>query len=219
MNIIIAGGGKLAYFLCRAIQSKGHKVILINSSYQECKWLARHLKAIIVHGDAGDPKVLKEAGIEGVDQVLAVTSKDEDNLVICQLADLQFKVPRSIAIVNDPDHAEVFKRLGVTAVSPIRILSSIIEERAHYDQITNLIPISEGKVNLTEVELSASAPVVGKSLLNLKLPSNTLIAIILRNDKPIVPGGTTVLEVGDRLFVITLPENHGISIKLLTGEK
>lgn len=218
MNILLIGGGQITYFLGRTLISKGHKLTVINNDKDECVWLSRHLKAIIVQGDGSDPVVLEEAGIESMDQVLAVTLHDEDNLVIGQLADLKYQVPRTLAIVNDPDLENVFKELGVTAISTSRILASIIEERASYEQVTNLIPISEGKVNLTEIRLTENSPVIGKPLLQITLPKESLICLIIRNDVPVIPRGHTVLCENDRLFIITLPENHGESIKSLTGE-
>ncbi len=218
MNILIIGEGKIIYFLGRTLISKGHTVTIINQNETECVWLARNLKAVIVHGDGSDPNILSEAGIERMDEILAITSRDEDNLVIAQLADFHFKVPKRIALVHDPDHEKVFNQLGITAISTIRIIANIIEERARLEQITNLSPIIENKVNLTEIELTNASPATGKTLMELGMPKDTLIAIIMRDNVPIVPGGMTRLRGGDRLFVVTLPENHGAALKLLTGE-
>jgi trk system potassium uptake protein TrkA len=151
--------------------------------------------------------------------VLSVTPNDQDNLVICQLADIRFHVPRTLALVNDPDNEEVFRQLGITAAfSTTRILSNLIEQRASFEDIINLIPVGEGKVNVTEVVLGESSPVVGRPLIDIALPENSLIATIMRNGQPIVPRGATVLQVGDRLIVMTLPENHGQVLRLLTGD-
>ncbi|MEA3476499.1 MAG: NAD-binding protein [Candidatus Cloacimonadota bacterium] len=218
MNILIVGGGKVVYFLCRTFLSKGYKVTVINRDQDECTWLARRLKVTVVYGDGSDSQILEEAGADAADAVLAVTPNDQDNLEICQLADLRFRVQRTLALVNDPDNEEVFRQLGITAAfSTTRILSSLIEQRAGFEEITNLIPASEGKVNITEVVLKETSPVVGQPLIDIALPENSLVASILREGQAIIPRGTTVLQDGDHLIVISLPENLGQVLKALTG--
>lgn len=219
MNVLVVGGGKVIYFLCRTFISKGYKVTVINRDKDECIRLARRLKITVVYGDGSDPQILEEAGADTTDAVLAVTPNDQDNLVICQLADLRFRVPRTLALVNDPDNEEVFRQLGITAVfSTTRILSSLIEQRSGFEEIVNLIPVGEGKVNVTEVMLKETSPVVGRSLRDITLPENSIVACVLSNDKLIIPRGTTVLQNRDRIIVISLPENHGQVLKALTGD-
>ncbi|MDD5766366.1 MAG: TrkA family potassium uptake protein [Candidatus Marinimicrobia bacterium] len=219
MKILIVGGGKVIYFLCRTFVSKGYIVTVINRDHDECVRLSRRLKVTVVHGDGSDPQILEEAGAFTANAILAITPNDEDNLVICQLADLQFHIPRTLALVNDPDNEEVFRQLGIkTALSTTYILSSLIEQRASFDEITNLIPVGEGKVNVMELLLNENSPVVGQTLRDIAMPENSLVAVILRDDETIVPRGATVLQSADRLIVMTLPENYSQVLKKLTGE-
>ncbi|OHB64550.1 MAG: potassium transporter TrkA [Planctomycetes bacterium RBG_13_62_9] len=219
MNTLIVGGGKLVYFLCRTFLSKGYRVTIVNRNRGECVWLARRLKATVVYGEGSDPHVLEEAQADGVDAVLAVTPNDEDNLMVCQLASLQFGVPHTLALVNDPDNEEVFRKLGVTAAfSTTGLLSSLIEQKAAFEDITSLISVAGGKVNVTEIVLREGAPVIGLALADLGLPPDSLIASILRDERPIIPRGVTTLRAQDRLIVVTLPENHGRVLKMLTGD-
>jgi trk system potassium uptake protein TrkA len=219
MRVIIVGGGKTLYFLCRNFAAKGYEVTIINRNKDECVQLARQLSAMVVHGDGSDAGILKEAGAMGADAVLAITPYDQDNLVICQLASTQFGVPKAVALANDPDNAEVFNKLGVFAFSTTHIVGSLIEQRMSLEQITNLLPVGEGRVNVTEIVLDAVSPVSGKRLKDINLPVNALVAVIIRGNQPIVPRGSNELLAGDRLVLITLPENHGPALKVLTGEK
>jgi trk system potassium uptake protein TrkA len=218
MHILIVGGQKVVYFLSRTFLSKGYQVTIINRDKEECTLLARRLKATVVFGDGSDPRILEDAEADAADALLAVTPYDQDNLVICQLAELCFHIPRRLALVNDPENEQVFSKLGITAVSTTRILSSLIEQRAGFEEIINLIPIDEGKVNLTEVVLHETSPVIGRPLRDIALPENSLVAYILRQAQPIVPRGPTILQTQDRLIVITLPENHGQVLRALTGD-
>jgi trk system potassium uptake protein TrkA len=218
MKVIIVGGGKTLYFLCRSFTAKGYEVVIINRNRGECVQLARQLYALVICGDGSDASILKEAGAMSADVVLAITPNDEDNLVICQLASIQFGVPRAIALANDPDNAEIFEKLGVSAFSTTHIVGSLIEQRASLEQIINLLPVGEGRVNVTEIVLDLDSPVAGKLLKDVVLPENALVAVVIRDNQPIVPRGANQLLAGDRVVLITLPENHGSVLRVFTGE-
>lgn len=219
MNILIVGGGSVVFFLARTFISKGHHVTVINRDAKEGASLARSLKAKIVLGDGSDPQILEEASAYLMDALLAVTPNDQDNLVICQLADRRFHVPKTLALVNDPDNEQVFVKIGVTtAFSTTRILASLIEQRTGFEDIINLLPVGEGSVNITEITLNDKSPVIGKSLKEIHLPENSLIGVLLRDSVPVIPQGSTILLSGDRLIVITMPANHGLVLKTLTGK-
>lgn len=218
MKILIVGGGKTVYFLCRTFASKGHDVTVIAPDHAECTAMARRLRATVICADGSNPLVLQEAGAEAADAVLAVTPNDEDNLVVCQLAALRFKVPRVLAAVSDPDNEAAFQRLRVPAFSTTRAIAEMIEMRSALDTVHNVFSFGGGRVNFTEVILEAASPVVGKQLLALDLPANALIATIQRGSEVIVPHGEATLRAGDRVVLVTVPENHGPVLKMLTGE-
>jgi len=219
MKILVVGQGRLVYFLCRTFLSKNYAVTIIDPDREECTWLARHLKAVVVHGDGSDPRLLEEAGAEGVNAVVAITPRDEDNLAVCQLAQHYFTIPRTLALVNDPAQEQVFKDLGVgSAFSITQIISSLIEQRVDSGDIINLIPVGEGKVNLTEVILNPDSPAAGQALADIALPEGSLVACVFRGEETMIPRGGTVLLAGDRLVLMTLPENHGRVVQLLTEE-
>lgn len=219
MKVLMVGSGKMLYFLCRNFTAKGYEVVIINRNREECVQLARQLSAVVVCGDGSDAGILKEAGAMGAGVVLAITPNDQDNLIICQLASLQFGVPRAVALANDPDNTDVFEKLGVSAFSTTHIVSSMIEQRASLEQITNLLSVGEGRVNITEIIISADSPVAGKLLKDIDLPGNALVAVVIRNNQPIVPRGANQLLKGDRVVLITVPENHGLVLKSFTGER
>ena len=219
MKIIIAGSGKPLYHLCRNFIGKGHQVTVINDNKDECIRLSRELKASIIFGDASDSRILSEAGAMKADVVLAVTPQDQNNLIICQLAFLQYETPRVIAMANDPENVDIFRKMGVSAFSTTHIISSLIEQRASIEQVMNLYPIAEGQVNLTEIMLENDSPVVGKVLKEINLPDNALVAVVIRDGRPIIPRGGNQLLAGDRIILITLPENHGSVLKTFTGER
>lgn len=219
MNIILAGSGKTLYFLCRSFASKGYEVAVINGNMEECSRLSRQLKARVVFGDSSDPGILRDAGAMEADAVLAITDSDQTNLVTCQLAAGLFGVKRVVALSNDPDNEAVFAKLGVPSFSTASMVGSLVVQKASTELVTNLIPVSGGRVLVTEIVLSQDSPILGLELKDLSLPENSLVAVILRKGEPIVPGGSCRLMKDDRVVLVTLPENHGTVLRTFTGEQ
>jgi len=209
----------VVYFLSRSFLSKGHTVVIVNRDAEECHWFARRLKATVIHGDGSYPRILDDAGADDADAVLAMTPRDEDNLIISQIAERRFGVARTVAVVSDPDNEEVFPKLGVkNVVSITRILSTLIEEQTGVEEITSLLALGEGRVTITELELTPECPVLGRPLAEIPLPRNALIGAVVRGKEVIVPHGATTLTPGDRVVLITVPQTHGQAVKALTGE-
>lgn len=218
LRILVVAGERSAYFLSRRLAAAGHEVIVIHESESVCRSLARRLERPVIHGDATDPRVLEDAGAGSADAVMALTDVDARNLAVSQQARLRFQVPRALAVANDPDNEEVFRKLGAEiAFSPTRVLATVVEQRASFADITSLIPLADGRVHLTEVKLSPAAPVVGRRLKDAGLPAGAVIAYLLRDDEPLVPHGQTELLAGDRLMLVTLPGNHEPALEALTA--
>lgn len=219
MRILIVGGGKLIYFISRALISKGHKVTVIDKGRESGILLARQFKINIVHGDGSDPEILEDAGAFYSDALLALTPHDQDNFAICQMADAYFQIPRILTLVNDPDNEKVFRNLGIgDAISTTHILTSLIEQKAIFEDIVKLTPVGEGKMNITEVVLKRTSKAANKPLSGLGLPKDCLIAGLIRKDTPIIPHGATRLRPGDRIILISLPGNNDEALKALTDE-
>ena len=219
MNIIIAGGRKEIHFLIKNFTSKGHNVTLINNDEEYCKNFARiHEKIDVVLGDASMPNVLEDAGAVYANLVIALTQYDPDNLVICQIAKAMYGVKRTVAVVNDPKNISIFKKLGIdTVISTVNIVSSIIEQKISVEEITNLVPLAEGKVSITEVVITKNSPVLNKTLAEINIPYSAVIGCIIRNEEGIIPRGNTVVMEKDRLITLCLPEAQSEMLNIFIG--
>ncbi|SMP55142.1 potassium channel family protein [Anoxynatronum buryatiense] len=218
MNIFVVGGGIRTHFLAKSMISKGHELTLIEEEPEVCDRLARNHQALVIQGDGTRPYLLQDAGITRCDLILALTSKDPDNLVICQLASKVYGVPKSMALVNDPANRIIFQKLGVQmVVSTVEIITDLIEQRLFLDDISNLSPIEEGKVSLMEIELKVDDLVVGKTIQAASFPAQSNIGCVLRGQEAIIPGGATRLEAGDRLIIICLPKYQSEVLKTIRG--
>ncbi|MFQ3566648.1 MAG: NAD-binding protein [Aggregatilineales bacterium] len=218
MRIIIIGGDKTVYFLARQFVRRKYHVTVINRDPIRSREIAEQTKATVVLGEGTDVNRLEEAGARQADALLALTSHDQDNLIACQLAQRLFGVPRTIAMVNDPDNEPIFQRLGINvAFSATRIIGSIIDQETDFEDITALMPLARGRINVTDVRLDNLSPAVGKTLQELDLAENSLVAAIIRNDEVIVPRGATRLQEDDHLVLITQPENQKQDLEVLCG--
>jgi trk system potassium uptake protein len=218
MRVIIIGGGKTTYFLARQFAGKGYYLTLINQDAAEARKLSRQLKATVIVGDGCSLQVQAEAQARQADIVIALLARDEDNLVACQLASEVYGVPRTIALINDPENTDIFQQLGVSAtISAAQLIAQVVEEEAGFEDIINLMPIAQGRVNVTEILLTRQAPVIGKTLRQIALPDNSLVAAVIRDEEVIIPHGDTQLALYDRLLIITEPDNHGQVLHQLTG--
>ena len=215
MQIIIVGEDKLMYFLTKMFLSKGHKVINISNNSTLCELLAKRTKSLVLEGNGSDPSLLEQAEAGIADCLVAITPRDEDNLVICQIAKVQFKMHHTLALVNDCENEVVFQKLGYKAVSTTNLLVKTIEQMTIFDSITNLLPMAEGKVHITEVKLISQVALINKQIQNILLPKGVLIACILREEEPFIPCGETILKEKDQLLVITTSENHAAAMRLL----
>jgi trk system potassium uptake protein TrkA len=222
MRIILIGGGETIetiYFLTKLFTGRGYRVTIVNPHPSEAQLLSRQVKATVLLGDGSDPGVLEEAGARRADVVLSLTPYDPDNLVACQIAQRVYGVPRTLALVNDPDNELVFRKLGITEVfSATRLIGSLIEGQTVFDEITELFPADEGRLRVTEVVLGESAPAVTRTLQELGLPEGSLVAAIIRDSRVLVPGGDERLRVADRLIIIAQPDLQEQVLKLLAGE-
>jgi trk system potassium uptake protein TrkA len=130
MNILIIGAGKVGRKLARDMIGKGYNVKLVDKDESVCDKIEKKENLEVICGDGCDPLVLELAGIKIADIVAAVTSDDEDNLVVAQLAKLQPNKPKVVSIINHPKNEWLFnKKWGIDAsVCPTSILAGIIEK-------------------------------------------------------------------------------------------
>lgn len=220
MKVIIVGGDELVYHLSRRLISKGYELIVINKDQEYCKELARNINATIVCGDAADPDVLEDANIYEADMLAALTHKDQDNLVICHLAQKYYDIERTAALVNDPDNEEIFRSLNIESIFNITsLLGSLLEQNISYEEVSNLFLIEEGNLSVTKCLIPEGAPAAGKTLKDLNLPLSIILGGILRDGEMLIPRGGTEIKTGDKVIIISLPAEQGKAIKALRGEE
>jgi len=217
-KVLLVGGRSKAMSLAASLIIKGYQVTVINETYEDCMKLAEINKLAVIKGDGTKPFVLEDASAGDADIAIALTSKDEDNLVICELCKKKFHVKKTVALLTDPKKMDFFYKMGIdSVVCAIIGITLIIEQKALVDKIATLVPIGEGRVSIAELPISAAAPAVGKKLWEINLPKQVIIGCILRGDTALVPRGDTRILAGDMLVLISSDKQEMAAIKELTG--
>ena len=163
-----------------------------------------------MRGDGCEVATLAEAGVSRAEVFIAATDEDEDNLVACQIAKHKFGVPRTIARVNDPKNEDIFRKLGVDCpISVTNLILEHIEEKIPTHPLIHLLTMGEEKIQIVEVKILEGSKSVGKSVKDLSLPSDSILALLIRNgQKPHVPTVDTILEVNDRIIALTTTDSE-----------
>lgn len=211
MRIVVAGGRTQADFLIGTLVKKKHKLIVINDDKSYCEYLTNTHKTPVFLGDPSKFFVLNEAGIQGYDVLVALTHRDADNLAICQYAKRCFGVKKVICTVANPKNVELFKELGMDSViSSTHMVAQYIAQATNIENITKGMNIEDDRVVIFETVVEPTFGCVNKTLIDITLPANTIIGCIIRKTSAdiIVPTGTTEIKVGDKLLIITSPENQ-----------
>ena len=218
-RVLLLGGRTKAKSLAVSLVSQGYKVTVINNSLEECQALAEIKNLTVYHGDATKPYVLDEAGAAECDIAIALTSKDQDNLVACQICKRIFHVKKTVSLVSDPEKTAFFHQMGVdSVVCAISAVTSIIQQEAFIDEMINIIPVGYGKVQIVEVPIPSESPISGKKLWEINLPKEVVVGCILRRDQAIIPRGDTRITGGDTLVIIAGNGQELAAIQVLTGK-
>ncbi len=203
MYVIVAGGGKVGYYLTKALCAGGQEVTLIEKARQRYDLLQEAFGESVVLGDACEVTTLDQAGAGRAELVAAVTGDDEDNLVICQMAKRKFKVPRVIARINNPKNEVTFQFLGIDeTVSSTKLIYSLIEQEVEVADVIPLTALRRGNLELVEVALTADSPAVGRMLRDIALPPNCILAILVRGETASIVTSDLRFEPGDILVAI-----------------
>jgi len=205
MYIVVVGGGRVGYYLTRALISQGHEVLVIEKNATVCELINEELGSICVRGDGCEASTLAEAGTERADMLVAVTGEDEDNLVSCQVAKHKFNVPKIIARIRNPKNEILFKKLGIDiTISSTNLLMEAIEEVVPTHPLTHLMTVRERGLEIIEINLPQESSTLGKRIKDLILPKGTTLILIISKDKnPQIPAPDTTLEGEQPIIAVT----------------
>lgn len=209
MKIIILGAGQVGSSVLASLASEANDIVMVDTQPAILKDLQDRFDIGTVQGNAAHPPVLKRAGADEADMLIAVTSDDETNMLACLMADILFKVPRKIARVRA---IEYFSYPGIfspetipidVVISPEQIITQFIQRLLEYPGASQVLDFAEGRVRMVSVKAHQGGPLVGREIreLHQHMPNvHARITAIFRNGQPVIPNGKTIIQSGDEVF-------------------
>jgi trk system potassium uptake protein len=215
MRVLIAGGGQVAALVAARLAREGNEVVVIEENPERCLQLEEILDARIVRGSAASMRTLQEAGLPDTEMLIALTSVDHVNVLVCLIAqvDSQVKVKVARLRTHEVDHwRRICQEAGLhidLIIHPESEIADRILRVVRVPGVSDIIDFAEGRVKLFGMNIDASSWTAGETVEDLDKagpPKNSLIALIFRGQQVIIPHGAEVLRPGDQLYIVTTTE-------------
>lgn len=216
MKIIILGAGQVGSSVAENLANEANDITVVDTDTRRLHELQERLDIRTVVGRASFPSVLRRAGGEDADMIIAVTNSDETNMVACQVAYTLFRTPTKIARVRSSEYlaqADLFSQESLpidVLISPEQEITNYVQRLIEYPGALQVLDFAGGKVRLVAIRAYYGGPLVGNELRTLKehIPGvETRVAAIFRRGKPIIPEGNTIIEADDDVFFIAARKN------------
>lgn len=205
MKILIIGGGQLGFHLSKNLLENGYEVSLIDSDKEACKETADRLDIPVVWGDGTAAETMKQGIGSGCDAVIAVTGRDQDNLIACQTAKQKFGIKRVFARSNNPKNTAIMKKLGIDiTVSATQTLANLIEHEIGDAEVKFITNVNQGAAVVSEYHIPEDWQYSGTCLKELEIPENCVIISVMRGRDMIIPRGSTAIVSGDEILALTV---------------
>jgi trk system potassium uptake protein TrkA len=208
-RLVIFGGGNIGLFLAQEIENEhpSVNVKLIESDRTRAEFVAGQLKrSVVLQGDVLDLEILEEANVSTAETTVAVTNDDETNILSSLLAK-RHGSQRVITLINSESYGPLINSLGIdVVVSPRMITVSTILQHVRRGRIHSVHSLGSGFGELIEAEALQTSSLVGRPLKDAKLPAGVLVGAVVREGEVIMPRGSTVIQVRDRVVLFAAAE-------------
>ncbi len=223
-NTILAGGGKISYYLAKSLLMSGIKTTIIEINHDRCEFLSEQLpKATIICGDASDKELLSEECLENAGGFAALTDMDEENILLSLYAN-GISSAKTVTKVNRINFTSVINKLDLGSIIYPRVITAeyIIKyvrsmNNSLNSNVESLYKLEDGKAEVLEFLLKDNSSVCNIPLQELKFRKNTLICCIYRDNQVIVPSGQDCMRPGDSVMVATSGYNVSDIEEILEG--
>jgi len=225
MRIVIAGAGNTGTQLAKFLIQEKHDVSLIEANEERAKHVSNRLDCIVIHNNANNIKVLKEAGIEKADALICVTGYDEVNMIICELAASLVSEEKKlikIARVYNDDYMQFIRPeggqlLGIDHfIHPDMEAACSIIKAIEHGVIGDIVSFSDTPYELGSIEIVKGSAMDGLSLMDYRklVTHESLVTLVEHDNEVVLPSGSTVLKHGDRIHVLADNKNLPAIYKL-----
>jgi len=202
-RIIVVGGGRIGNLVTKYLIRTGRRITVIDSDYEVCKSVAeKYTNALVIHSDISDENIFEDEQLHTYDLIITTTSDEELNILSAAYAK-NLGVRRAIAVVNRPNYIPISSKLGIdVTVSPRHSTVSAIMKYIRRGDIKNIHSLFYGKAEVIEFSVKDKSILIGKSLLEITLPPQTLILTVIRNGVNEIPDGKFRINAGDTVITI-----------------
>jgi len=216
MKIIILGAGQVGSSVAYNLASEDNDITVVDTDSAVLQGLQDKLDLSTITGVASHPGVLRRAGAEDADMIVAVTRSDEVNMVACQVAYTLFHTPTKIARLRSTEfqgEPRLFAQEAIPVdvlISPELLVTAYVRRLIEYPGALQVLDFADGRVRLVGVKAFYGGPLVGHELRTLKehMPKvDNRVAAIYRQGSAIIPTGDTVIEADDEVFFVAAKEN------------
>ncbi len=221
MYLIIAGAGIIGGSLAGSLVAAGHEVLIIDTDPARVAKVQQDLGNVAIAGYPASVRVLTEAGASRASVLIAVTGRDEDNLAVCLLAKYVMKVPRTVALANQPDNAPLFESAGIDiAVSSVDLVLAALAGSLPAHPLLRLMPVSSRTKEVVAIKVPARAAIAGRSVSEVPLPYGALIALVVTSDGRVQTASPhTLIQDEDEVIAVVPPDAAEALWETLTEQK
>lgn len=211
MKIIILGAGQVGASVAENLVSEANDITLVDNDADHLDMLRERMELRTVRGDAASPTVLREAGAEDADLLIAVTQSDQTNLCACKVAKTVFNLPTRIARLRSGDFVDYPQLLASEnfavdfSICPEQIVTDHIRRLIAFPEALQVLEFAAGVVSMVGVRALQGSPLVGHPLNALAADVRGVemrVAALYRNGEAIVMTGETVIQTGDEVFCV-----------------
>lgn len=206
-RVFIVGAGRVGRNLALLLEQNGISAKIIDKDPERCDTTACMLnKSIVLNGDGTDIDLLKQEGVGEADAIVCLTNDDKLNLLVALLAK-RLGAKKSFVRVGRSEYASIMEQVGVdVALSPQFLTVGVILRFIRKGDVVAVMLFDGAKAEAMEVIVPRDSKVTGKSLASITMPPQSLIGMVVRDGKALIPDGTLVLKEGDRAIIFTLPD-------------
>lgn len=200
-RIVLVGGGLIGKHIAGMLIEDGKDVRIIEKDYEKCKELsALYPEATVINGNISDQDVFEEENIAYTDAIITTTQSEELNILAGVYAKSK-GVKRALALIDKLNYTTLATNLGIDSCISAKLSSvDAILKFIRKGNIKNVYTIFEGQAEAIEFIVGSNQNIVGKKIMELKLPEGCLIITVQRHRKTIIPTGSFVIEEGDSLI-------------------
>jgi len=209
MKIVIAGMGMVGYNLAKSLSTEDNDITCIDISPDAATLAEDSLDVLSVQGNSASISVLKSAGVEKSDVFIAVCNKDEVNMIACLIAK-RLGAKHTVARVREPEFTaeiELIKsEMGIDLViNPEYATATQILRLLRFPNALDIEAFYRGRVELVGFRVQKDDFIAGEPLFTIQKKlgkSQILFCAIERNGQTIIPNGSSVIEEGDKVYII-----------------